>query len=181
MKSAKELVEIVANPEELKRRALALRRLAGSVRAEADRTYTGLSTKDIHLLQNAASLLEKIAANHKAATTLAQANATAKLKAERALHLAIQANFCKLVSIPDQIALIAAVNPGQLKNQGIQSAADLRAAFEEAITSLVWRLTEKALQQKPAQVVAEAWARFSDTRADLVKQHTPLIERLQEN
>lgn len=181
MKSAQELAAVFStSPEEQKRQAVALRRLAGGVRAAAERKdSTGLSDKEVKALLSAVAVLDALATNHLKAQKLAQKSRDAQEAAERAVRTEMRANFDKLESVPDRVALIAAVSSYLLRDRLITTLNDLHYYFKDSINGLSYSLSKKVVEGRlPQAVVAEAWATFEAGRADLRDKHAQQIRLL---
>lgn len=181
MKSAQELASaFLTTPEEQKRQALALRRLAGGVRAAAGRKdSTGLSDEEVRALLDAAAVLIALAENHTKAQKLTQQKRAAREVAERSVRASMLDNFDTLKTISERIALIAAVRSYLLRDRMVLTLDDLHYHFKECIDSLSYDLTTKVLEGRaPRDVIAEAWARFDAARPELQDRHAQDIGRL---
>lgn len=180
MKTAKELASsTLDSPDAHKRRALAVRRLAGGVRTEIERKgQTGLSDKEVRVLQEAVLVFEKLSTEFQKAQALAQVRRDGKIAAEREVKSAMLANFGKLASIADRVALVAAVRSYSLRKGDVKSMQDLCYAFDEAIDSLSYQLAEAAITRRAADVVAEAWLKFDAKRLELADTHAMVIGQL---
>lgn len=181
MKSAQELAATsFTSPEEQKRQAMALRRLAGGIRAAADRRdSTGLSDKEVKTLLDAVAVLTALANNHTKAQELAQQGRDALEAAERAVRIAMGINFEKLTSVPDRVALIAAVSSYPLRDRLVLTLGDLHYYFKDSINSLCYSLSKRAAAGRSAQdVVDEAWAKFEAGRAELRDKYSQEIRQL---
>lgn len=161
------------------RRATALRRLAGSVRAQIVGVL-GLNDKERKTLADAHGLLERMADLSKQAAVLAKKRSSDRAAREQAIRLAMNANFARLSSVGDQVALIAAVNNEVLT--GAVPNADhlrrLRDEFIDALDGLVSSLARQDNDKRPEALVAEAWARFERTKAATQATHRVLIDDL---
>ena len=170
---------ILDGPDTLKRRATTLRRLAGGLKTEiASAERTGLSDTELRTLEGALGVLEGLATAYSKACTLAQRRREEQAKAEKAIRAAMNANFDKLATIPERVALVAAVNSYVLKPGTTDSPKDLDYWFREAVDSLAYRLAGQIKGQHATVVVAEAWAKFEKARAELEAKHCHLIGRL---
>jgi hypothetical protein len=181
MKSAKELAATFStSPEEQKRQAVALRRLAGGVRAAAERKEsTGLSDKEVKALLSAVAVLDGLATAHSKAQKLVQQSRDAQEAAERAVRAEMKANFDKLETVPDRVALIAAVSSYLLRDRLISTLSDMNFHFKDSIDGLSYSLSKKVAAGRSAQeVVTEAWAVFEAGRADLREKHAQQIRHL---
>jgi hypothetical protein len=181
MKSANELAATFStSPEEQKRQAVALRRLAGGVRAAAARKEsTGLTDKEVKALLNAVAVLDALATAHSKAQKLAQQSRDAQEAAERAVRAEMKANFDKLETVPDKVALIAAVSGYVLRGRLIATLSDMHYHFMDSINGLSYSLSKKVAAGRSAQdVVTEAWASFEAGRADLREKHAEQIRLL---
>lgn len=181
MKSAQELAATFAtSPEEQKRQAVALRRLAGGVMAAAERKEaTGLTDKEVKTLLDAVALLNTLATNHTKAQKLTQQSRDAQEVAERAVRTAMSGNFEKLTSVPDRVAFIAAVSSHLLRGGIVSTVDDLSYHFDDCIKSLSYSLSKKVEPgRQPNELVAEAWTKFEAARTELQNRHTQDIGRL---
>lgn len=181
MKTAKELAATFStSPEEQKRQAMALRRLAGGVRAAAERKdWTGLSDKEVKALLSAVAVLDTLATTHLKAQKLVQQSRDAQEAAECAVRAEMNANFDKLETVPDKVALIAAVSSYVLRNGSISTLHGLDYHFKDSISGLSYSLSKKVAAGRSAQeVVTEAWAMFEAGRADLRDKHAEQIRLL---
>lgn len=181
MKSAQELASaFLTSPDEQKRQAVALRRLAGGVKAAADRKeVSGLSDKEVKTLLDAVTVLNTLAANHTKAQKITQQRRDAQESAERAVRAAMASNFDKLASIQDKVALIAAVSSYVLRNRLVSTMDDLNYHFKECVKDLGYNLSTKVdAEHTPQHLVAEAWNKFESARAELQDKHAQEIGRL---
>lgn len=181
MKSATELAATFStSPEEQKRQAVALRRLAGGVRAAAERKEsTGLSDKEVKALLSAVAVLDTLATAHSKAQKLVQQRRDAQEVAERAIRAEMKANFGMLESVPDQVALVAAVSSYHLRDRIIPSLDTMSYYFKDSIDGLSYSLSKEVVAGRSAQeVVAEAWAKFESGRANLRERHAEQIRIL---
>ena len=180
MKTPTELASFsLDSPDSHKRRATTLRRLAGGVKTEircAERT--GLSVKELRTLQEAEGVLERLATAFSQARKLTQRRFDDKEKAEKAIRAAMAGNFDKLATIPERVAFVAAVRSYVLKPGTTDTLRDLDYWFREAIESLAYTLAGQTKGQLATTVVAEAWGKFDEARAELEAKHSHLIGRL---
>lgn len=180
MKSPKELAaSILTSPDEQKRQAVALRRLAGGVRAAAERKeHCGLTDKEVRTLLDAVTVLNELANRHTKAQKLKQAEYDARAAAERLVRTEMSKNFLALSDIPDQVAFIAAVSSNLLRDGRVKTIADLKYYFDDCINSLSYRFSTDATTKSPKIVVADAWEKFEEARAGLKEKQTAVIGRL---
>lgn len=180
MKTAKELASSTLDSAEgHKRRAQALRRLATGVQAEVRQgEATGLSDSESSILLKAADVLADLAARFEQAKAIAQVRSDSRAAAEVQVRLAMKANFNLLVSLRDQVALVASISEHMLKGNFIRNAKDLNFAVKEALDSLAYSLSQKAVGGSPSAVVDDAWQRFVLRKGELTDKYDPLITML---
>lgn len=178
MKTVKELAaERFESPDSLKRRAVGLRRLAGALRAEAERSNdTGLTDKELRTLKEAGDVIATLATRFDGAGKERKKVLDARDAMEVKVRAAMQGNFATLTSIPDQVAFVAATSEYQIKN--LSTLADLRDAIKENTDFVAYRLAEQSMSRDPKDVVADAWNRFQSMRAGLQDKHAATIGRL---
>lgn len=178
MKTVKELAAArFDSPDSLKRRAVSLRRLAGGLRGEAERSNdTGLTDKELRALKDAADVIATLATRFDGAGKERKKALDAREAMEVKVRAAIQGNFAKLTSIPDQVAFVAATSEYQIKN--LSTLADLGYAIKENTDFVVYRLAEQAMSRDMNEVVADAWNRFQSMRASLQDKHAATIGKL---
>lgn len=171
--------DALTSEAEHKRRAAALRRLAGGIRAQVDGVL-GLTVKERRALADAHVLLERMADISKQAAALAQKRSVDRAVREKAIRLAMKANFACLSSVGDQVALISAVNNEVLT--GAVPSTDrlrrLRDEFNDALDSLGRSLARQGNDKRPDALVAEAWARFERDKPATQAKHRGLIDAL---
>jgi hypothetical protein len=182
MRTPKDLASDALTTEaEHARRAAALRRLAGGIRVQMQGAL-GLSAKERKTLADAQGLLEKMADVSKQAAVLAKKRSGDRAVREKATRLAMKANFARLSSVGDQVALIDAVNNEVLtratpNTNGLQR---LRSEFDEALDGLAQSQARQSNNNQPEVLVAEAWARFERIKAATQAKHKALIDALGE-
>lgn len=178
MKTVKELAaERFEGPDSLKRRAVGLRRLAGGLRAETERSNdTGLTDKELRTLKEAADILSTLATRFDGAGKEKKKLLDARGAMEVKVREAMQGNFAALTSIPDQVAFVAATAEYQIRN--LSTLADLRDAMKENTDYVAYRLAEQSMSRDPKEVVADAWNKFQTMRASLQDKHAATIGRL---
>ena len=180
MRTAKDLAnDALTSETEHKRRAAALRRLAGGVRAHVDGVLD-LTAKERKALGDAQVVLERMADVSKQAAALAKKRSVDRAVREKAIRLAMKANFARLSSVGDQVALIAAVNNEVLTRAvaNTDSLRRLRSEFADTLDALGRSLARQGNDKKPDELVAEAWARFERTKAAALAKHRALIDAL---
>lgn len=180
MRTAKDLIkDALASEAEHARRAAALRRLVGGIRAQMEGVH-GLNDKERKALVDACGLLEKMADVSKQAAALAKKRGVDRAEREQAIRLVMKANFACLNAVGDQVALIHAVNSEVLTGAvpGTNKLQRLRVEFNDAIDALARSLAHKGDDKRPQALVAEAWARFERTHAATQVKHKVLIEAL---
>ncbi len=178
MKSVTEWkADTLTSPDEHKRRATTIRRLAGSLRSEIEgRRTSGLDDKEQTILSQAVALLERMAANRDSARKAAAARIAAHNLREKEIKAAMSGNFGQLVSIPDMVSLVAAVRSYDLREWGSKDLDDLKWYAAEALASLAYTLAKEA--GPAAEVVAAAWEKFGRARAELEAKYRPIINKL---
>lgn len=179
MKKAKALAEEkFTSSTEMQNTSKNLRRIVTSISSVADRDV-GWTVKEKKVLTEAAALLGQLANEHAEAARIKQKNDAKRADRQAAIRAAMRDSFVKLRSIPDQVALVAAVLSYRTKaGFGID---DLENEVKEAIDSLAYRLARNApfSDMTPAAAVAAAWSRFNDSAAQLRTDCAALIERLE--
>jgi len=178
MKSASEWkTDTLTNPDEHKRRATTIRRLAGGLRSEIEGHRTsGLNDKEQKVLSQAVALLESMAANRDNARKDAAIRIAAHNRREKEIKAAMSGSFGKLVSVPDMVSLVAAVRSYDLREWGAKDLGDLKWYAAEALASLAYTLAKEA--GPAAEVVAAAWEKFGRARAELEAKYRPIINKL---
>lgn len=164
-----------------KKRATAIKRVAGGIRTELSSSkYVELPDADIKALQRAEAILGNLATLHNRAAKLRQSQDDALQKAVAAAKAAMAANFGRLTSVADRVALIGAADSFQLRQGRVQTLADLNYYFDEAMSSLAYRLGKEAILQKqaPTAVVAAAWQKFDGGRVELQARYGDVIRCL---
>lgn len=180
MRTPKDLVkDALASEAEHTRRATALRRLVGGIRAQMEGVLS-LSDKERKALGDACGLLEKMADVSKQAAALAKQRSVDRAGREKAIRLVMKANFACLDSVGDQVALIDAVNNEVLTGAvpNTNKLPRLRAEFNEAIDALARSLAREASDKRAETLVAEAWARFERANAATQARYKVLIDAL---
>jgi hypothetical protein len=179
MKAPTELLESFKDPTHHKRRATAIRRIAGGVRSEIESAYsTGLSSKELKVLRDAEALLGKLASTYQRAHELAKKKQAVLAKLEVAVLKEMEGNFCSLHTIPGKVALIAAVNSYMLAPGQVGNERDLDYLFRDTINNLAYRLREQAVGKSAQAAVGEAWQKFEAARSELENKHCNLIGKL---
>jgi hypothetical protein len=180
MKTANELASaFLTSPAEQKRQGLAMKRLAGGLRAAVERKeMTGLSEKEVRTLHDAILVLNKLADNHAAAQKISQKKRDDRAAAEVKVRAGMRDNFDTLYTIADRIALIAAVQRHLLRDHFVVTLDDLQYHFKDSINSLAYELSKKAITVSAAEVVKEAWEKFTTHREKLQDQYSSEIVRL---
>lgn len=163
-----------------KQRSASLRRLAGGLKSEALRAEaTGLSEMELGALRAAEVVLEALASAYTGASKHAQQRSDDRDRAERAVREAMADNFSCLKTIPERVALIAAVKSYILRDgTRVETVRDLDYWFRDAINELVYRLAGQAKDRAASSVVQEAWEKFSGARNELEAQFVALIGQL---
>lgn len=178
MKSAAEWkTDTLTSTVEHKRRTTALRRLATGIRSEIEGFRTsGLDDKEQKILAQAAALLEKLASIREKAKNDTANRAAAFKSREKKIKAAMSNNFSKLVTIPDMVALVAAVQSYNLREWGAKDLRDLKFYASESLDSLAYMLSGQSGSVE--DVVAVAWEKFKAARADLEAKHQSIITTL---
>lgn len=133
---------------------MGLRRLAGGLRAETERTdNTGLTDKELRTLKEAADILSTLATRFDGAGKERKKLLDARGAIEVKVREAMQDNFAALTSMPDQVAFVAATSEYQIKN--LSTLADLRDAIKKILTSwpTAWRSSPcRAIRKRLSQM-----------------------------
>lgn len=171
---------LIETPERHKKRSTQIKRVAGGIRSEINEaTRHGLSQQEAQLLGKAAALLEKLAGNYAQASKLAQARINEEVRLAKACLAAMATTFGALSSIEDKVALIAAVNSYLLKEGALDSKRYLDMYFGRSIESLSDILAKQAPDRPIADVVSEAWQKFTKARPGYIAKYQTEIGRLQ--
>lgn len=177
MKTAQELAENYLSSKDLKKRATALKRVAGGIKSEsANASFLKLDAKELEVLQKASSILSTLASRYGEASKI-EASKVEKHNAREKLILAeMEKNFGAIVtgSVAGKVAFIAAVSPSLLEGPTAKQLRHINAFAEEALSSLAYRLAGKS--GEPKELVAEAWTKFEGAQAGLETKHKELIE-----
>ena len=179
MKNPREISDTCWNgPDELKRTANRLKRLAGGLRSEVTASSHGLSEKEAAALRTALTLTDEMASRYSKAAALSKKRIEERTKAEKGLRLAMAKTFLALSSIEDKIAFIAAAHSYRLRVGSILSRQDLDYYFTDDLNSFIYRLSGEINDGTPTLVAADAWAKFTAARDELTQRHHELILRL---
>lgn len=173
-KGAEIAAEILASPEDHKRRATTLRRLAGGIRAEIRSDI--LDEKEVRVLTEACAVLERMATERGKAKGIAARKQDEEARRRKVIETLIAGNFGGLSGVPEKVAFIAAAAPHTLRGGHIRTAADLSFYLNEEIGMLVFSLARR--DGDPAALVAAAWEKFTGARAELEAKHSALIHAL---
>ena len=167
-------------PDEHRKRAASLRRLAGGLNAEARRAEdSGLSKQELLKLTAASEVLSKLGKAYSDAGVLAQQRRDDKERLRKLIRTSMGENFCRLKTIPERVALIAAVRSFVLRSWSPDmSTQDLDSHFQEAIDSLVAILADLAKTRSVPEVVLEAWDKFTQNQHELEAKHVKVIGML---
>lgn len=183
MKSPAQLCEArLLSAAEHKKRATAIKRIAGGIRTEiASAKHYDLSPKDLKTLQDAVLVLGGLARIHEESGKLRQFQDNAIQKAIKTTEVAMKQNFGQLTSIADRVSFIAAVRSWFLQTDRVQTINDLEYYFDECFSSLAWNLGKQSLEknQLPATVVNEAWQTFLNAKQDLLGKYKTYIVHLE--
>ncbi len=182
MKTPAQLVErCLLSAADHKKRATAIKRVAGGIRTEiASATTAGLSEADITTLKRAEAILGNLATLYSRAGKLRQSHDDTLQRAITAVKAAMATTFGQLTSVADRVAFIGAADSFQLRHGRVKSPSDLSYYFDDAMSSLAYRLGREAISQKqtPAAVVAAAWQKFDGGKAELQGRYRDTISSL---
>ena len=178
MKKAKVIAEeTFTSSTEMKNTSKKLRGLVTGISSAAKRDV-GWTDKEKKVLLEAAALLGQLANEHEEAAKIKRRNDARQTGRQAAVRAGMRDNFLALRSVPDQVALVAAVLSYRTKaGFGID---DLENEVKEAIDSLAYRLARNPpfSDMAPAAAVADAWATFTAGAPKLRSDCAALIERL---
>lgn len=178
MKNAKTLAtEPFTSTKELSTQASNLKRLTTGIDAVARRDV-GWTDKERKLLADAAALIATLSNVHAQAARIKERDNKQAAQRESALRAALRDNFGAMQTIPDQVALVAAV--ASYRTRRGFDLDELPGAVSEAIDSLVYSLARNApyRDMSPAAAVAAAWSKFGAEAPRLHADCAGLVERL---
>lgn len=181
MKAPSDLLSYWLSAAEHQKKSTAIKRVAGGLRTEiAAAELYGLSDSDLKTLQKAESILGHLATLRGQAAKLKKAQEDQLRKTTAAVQKEMSANFGKLLSVAGQVALVGAVNSSVLREGRVRLPSDLDYYYNDALSSLEYRLAKDAIANKklPAAVVAESWQKFVEGKADLLVRHQGTINAL---
>lgn len=163
------------SPKDHKRRASGLKRLATGLRAEiiAKRT-NGLSDKEAKILADAEGLLKELANLRLQAKKDTELRVKARSQRMEEINKCASDFFGKLVSVQDQVALIAGVNKSAVRY--ILNMDCLEKQFKEALSDIGWHLVDQP--GTPKELVTGLWAKFEGKKSPYLEAHADLIVKL---
>jgi len=179
MRTPQQLAEnILVGSDEHKKRATTLKRLSGGLRAHSVGELA-LDKREQKILAEAAGLLDRMADTSARAAALVKKRRHDHERRAKSITEAMQPTFASLNAVSDQVALIAAVSAYVLEEpRCLEDPRRLQEAFDEALGSLADSLARPADTRKVDQVVAQAWQKFVDSKAEIQAQHRNLIDAL---
>lgn len=182
MKTAQELLDdTFLSADAHKKHATSLRRVAGGIHNELDRSsISGLSKSDIATLQSAESILRKLAGVHAETSKLAGKKQQAREVREKAAEKAMAGNFKTLASVADKVCFLIAAAPSNFKLLELgKDASYLQYYFDDALRWVPYEISRK--EGEVAVLLEEAWQRFNAKRPEYEQRGKDLIARLSMN
>jgi hypothetical protein len=178
MKTAQELAENYLSSKDLKKRATALKRVAGGIKSEsANASFLKLDAKELEVLQKASSILSTLASRYGEASKIEASKVENHNAKEKLIRAEMEKNFSAIAtgSVAGKVVFIAAVSSFLLEGPTKQ-LRHINAFAEEALSSLAYQLAGKS--GEPKELVAEAWTKFEGAQAGLETKHKELIEAI---